>query len=141
MRIRYSLVTAAVASLIPIMAPTVASASTAAPARWHQIGTCTARGDFAICVASGNVNHPLQIQAYVIARPGQRVSGAWDMVCSKGSGAGSKSGNIGGRASAAHPLVKTLPMPYRRPDSCTVSADAQLQAGGNFIRVGLKART
>lgn len=138
MKLKLALVMATVAALS--VTPALASASTAAPARWHNIGSCTARGDFAICVTSGSINRPVQIQAYVIARPGQSVTGSWDVVCSKGFGAGSRSGNLSGRASALHPLVKTLRMPYLRPDSCDVAADAQL-SGGSFIRVGLKART
>ena len=30
------------------------------------------------------------------------------------------------------PFKRTVKMPYRRPDSCTVSADAQLGTGGKL---------
>lgn len=104
-----------------------------------RIGSCRARGDFAVCIASGNVNHPASIHVHVVARPGQRVSGSWTMVCSKGNGAGGKSGNFSGWASAKHPLRRDLRMPYLHPDSCTVSASAQLSKSGR-LHVWLTAR-
>jgi hypothetical protein len=37
-----------------------------------------------------------------------------------------------GWASDKHPLTRTVHMPYRRPDFCSVSADAQLSNGGHL---------
>lgn len=94
----------------------------------HDIGSCRASGDYAICVASGSINQPLSIEVHVSSAPDQQVTGAWDMVCSKGSGAGSKSGNFHGMTT----LNRKMRMPYKHPDSCDVSADAQLATGGNL---------
>jgi hypothetical protein len=132
------LVTAAAS--IAIMSPVVAAGGPASAAVTPSvfIGGCRAQGDFATCVAGGNVNHPHSIRVHVIARPGQRISGSWSMTCSKGLGAGSKSGSFSGWASLRHPLSHKLRMPYRRPDSCSVAADAQLKHGGR-IHVWLTA--
>ena len=108
-------------------------ASAAAPTIVRHLGSCRAQGDFATCVVTGSVNDPHSIHVYVSARPGQQVmSGNWDVVCAKGTGAGSKSGSFKGWASDRRPLVRTVHMPYRRPDSCTVSADAQLSHSGHL---------
>jgi len=80
-------------------------------------------------VAGGNARrHPLIIRVHVAAIPNQRVSGAWTAVCSKGLGAGSKSGQVGGRT----PVSRRIKLPYTHPDSCTVSADAQLARSGRL---------
>ena len=115
-----------------ILATTPAWASSAAHTR--QLGSCSARGDFAICDAGGSTNHPLSLVVHVTSGPDQHISGAWDVVCGKGNGAGGKSGSFSGRT----PFKRTLKMPYARPDSCTVSADAQLGTGGS-LRVWLIA--
>lgn len=126
------IVLAAAAAAVAVLGIAPASASPAAHTR--QLGSCRARGDFAICDASGSVNHPLSLVVHVSASPNQHISGAWDVVCGKGTGAGSKSGSFSGRT----PFKRTLKMPYRRPDSCTVSADAQLGRGG-WVHVWLIA--
>jgi hypothetical protein len=108
-----------------ILTTTPAWASSAAHSR--QIGSCRAQGDFAICDASGSVNHPLSLVVHVTSSPDQHISGAWDVVCAKGTGAGGKSGSFSGKT----PFKRTLKMPYARPDSCTVSAGAQLGTGGS----------
>ena len=105
------------------------AASVARATKTVRFAQCTARGDFATCVAGGNVNHPVAIFVHVHASPNQHISGAWDMVCSKGTGAGSKSGPISGTT----PRRKQLPMPYTHPDSCSVSADAQLSGSGSLL--------
>jgi hypothetical protein len=94
-----------------ILATTPAWASSAAHSR--QLGSCSARGDFAICDAGGSVNHPLSLVVHVTSAPDQHISGAWDVVCGKGNGAGGKSGSFSGRT----PFKRTLKMPYARPDS------------------------
>jgi len=109
----------------------------AAPASTTTIGTCSARGDYAICVAGGTAHYPRTrtLTVTVTSSPRQTVSVYWDTVCSQGFGAGSRSGSFKART----PVTRTIPHPYRRPDQCIVSADAQLQAGGNSIHVSLKA--
>ena len=117
------------ASSVALAAGSMAMAVPASAATVHQIGSCTARGDFATCVASGNArHHPLKIVLHVRATPTQSVSGSWSMVCTKGTGAGSKSGNYHGGT----PINRALPKPYRHPDSCTVAADGQLKRHGKI---------
>jgi hypothetical protein len=130
---------ATAASIAIAASPVLASPASAAPSTVRYLGGCRAQGDFATCVASGNVNHPSSIHVHVVARPGQHVSGSWSMTCSKGLGAGSKSGNIRGWASLKHNLYQNLRMPYRHPDSCSVAADAQLSHGGH-LHIWLTAR-
>jgi Ricin-type beta-trefoil lectin domain len=95
------------------------------------IGSCSAHGDYATCVASGTANKPLTITVTVRSSPDQSVYVAWDTVCTQGTGAGSSSGDF----TANTPVTRTLSHPYHQPDSCIVSADAQLQNGGNSITV------
>lgn len=94
----------------------------------------TASGEYAIANAAGNVSHPAAIYVQVKSRPHQKVSGAWSVVCAKGFGAGSKSGQLPGST----PLVRELKMSYHHPSSCTASANAQLSDGG-FVKVQLYA--
>jgi hypothetical protein len=105
----------------------------AAAASAGTIGSCSAQGDFATCVASGTAIKPLTITVTVTARPNQGVYVAWDTVCSQGTGAGTSSGSF----TATTPVTRTIPHPYHQPDSCTVAADAQLNNGGNSIHVSI----
>lgn len=130
------------------VAPTVSAATTTAAIRQtasaritgstvHRLGTCRARGDFATCEASGSINHPLSLHVHVKGNPRQGITGNWTMVCSEGSGAGSRSGNFRGTT----PLVRTMRMPESHPSSCTVSALGSLDGNGGWIRVWITART
>jgi hypothetical protein len=94
----------------------------------------TANGEYAIAVAAGNVDHPKAIYLRVKSRPHQKVQGSWTVICSRGYGAGSKSGDFEGQTT----LDRKLKMSYRNPSSCTASAAAQLSDGG-FIKVQLYA--
>jgi Ricin-type beta-trefoil lectin domain len=105
--------------------------ASAAVASAGTIGSCTAEGDYATCVASGTANKPLTITVSVTSSPDQTVYVAWDTVCTLGTGAGSSSGSF----TANTPVTRTISHPYHQPDSCIVSADAQLQNGGNKITV------
>ena len=118
---------------VPVAA-LLAAAPASAATKPHQVtfASCHAQGDFAICDAAGTTWHPLSVVLHVTSSPGQHVSGYWDVTCSKGYGAGSKSGSFSGTT----PLKRTLKLNYRRPDSCIVSADAQLGTGGS-VRVRL----
>jgi hypothetical protein len=100
------------------------------------VDRATARGDYAVATASGTVDNPRRLWVKVKARPNQRVDVYWLTVCSKGYGAGSKDGDFSGLT----PLRKRIGMPYRRPDSCTVSASAQLSGRGRKIIVIILAR-
>jgi hypothetical protein len=104
------------------------TASAAASGKAHRAGSCAASGDFAVCVASGTATGPAGIYVHVASNPGQRVNVSWDMVCSKGDGAGSSSG----RFSARTTVRRLVHHPYAHPASCTVAASAQLNAGGSL---------
>jgi hypothetical protein len=124
-----------VASLGAVAVPAASASVHIRPATVRHLGSCRSSGDFATCVTSGSVNHPSSIHVHVSATPAQNVSGAWSIVCTRGSGAGSKSGSFHGFTT----LTRNVPFPMRHPDKCTVSADAQLSRGGG-IRVWLTAR-
>jgi hypothetical protein len=109
------------------------AASTAAASASTIFGSCSAQGDFATCVASGTATRPITITVSVTSSPDQQVYVAWSDVCSQGTGAGSSSGSF----TAQTPVSRVVSHPYYQPDSCTVAADAQLQAGGNSIHVSL----
>ena len=110
-------------------------AVTAAAANASTVGTCTAQGDYATCVASGSVNDPITIDVTVTSSPDQPVYVAWSDTCSQGLGAGSASGSF----TASTPVTTPISHPYYQPDNCIVSADAQLQNGGNSITVTITA--
>jgi invasion protein IalB len=113
---------------IGLVVATGLPAAAATQDRVKTFGSCHAQGDYAICVASGSVNKPLQLWVHVWAKPKQKVNGAWSVICSKGTGVGSESGNINGTTT----LSKKLRMNYAHPNSCTASADAQLSGGGKL---------
>ena len=115
-----------------LAAGAIAASATAAYAN-TTFASCSAQGDFATCVAGGTAPHPITITVNVSASPDQQVSVAWDAVCAQGSGAGSSSGSFTAQA----PVSRVISHPYYHPDSCTVSADAQLQNGGNSVHVSL----
>jgi hypothetical protein len=122
-------ITAAFAALALALTPTAAMA-----ARVHTFAHKSASGDFAIALAGGTVKHPGRITVKVTASPRQRVSVTWNMVCGKGTSAGSKSGDFKARA----PVIRALRQPMRNPDNCTVSASAQLDKGGR-VTVALRS--
>jgi hypothetical protein len=113
---------------LALAASLVLAVDSPASARVIVIDKARARGDFATAVASGNVRKPKRLWVKVKSRPHQRATGSYSVVCTKGSGAGSRSGNFSGRT----PFRRRLRKPYRRPDSCTVAASAQLKRGGRL---------
>jgi hypothetical protein len=119
-----ALTTAATAGLLIGAGP--ASAATAAKA--HRVASCTAEGDYAICDAAGNATAPHDLYVHVTSRPDQSALVTWDVVCSKGDGAGSASGQFTART----PVRRIIRHPYARPDSCAVAAGAQLNKGGRL---------
>jgi hypothetical protein len=118
-------VAAAAAGTVALPAA-VASASTHYPA-----GHCSAQGGYATCVESGTAYHPRGIYAHVWASPAQRVDVFWNMVCSKGTGAGSSSGSF----TASTTVSRWIPHPYAHPDSCTIAVEGSLHRNGNKITV------
>lgn len=129
MRERYRVIAVAVLLILAAAVPAIAGQ----PGR--QFAKETARGEYAIANAAGNVNRPTAIYVRVVSRPRQKASGAWAVTCAKGFGAGSKNGRLRGKT----PFVRRLRMPYARPSSCVASANAQLSNGG-FVKVQLLAR-
>jgi hypothetical protein len=121
---------------IPVLALvlTATSAAAASDAKPRTFASCKAEGDYATCVAGASTNRPVTIRVNVSATSRQRLSVYWDVVCSKGLGAGGKQGHF----TATTPIDRVIPHPYARPDSCTVSADAQLTKSGT-LRVWLTA--
>jgi hypothetical protein len=103
--------------------------TTEAAADIRSIGRCRARGDFAICVASGSVDNPSRLWVKVRSTPNQSVDGSWTVVCSRGFGAGSRDGNFSG----VTPLKRRIRMPYTNPDDCTLSGSAQLSDSGRLV--------
>lgn len=121
-----SIITALTAaiSVLALAAPALAST----PRVYYAGPGCRAQGAFAICVAGGNAVRPSEIILHVSSSPDQQVSGAWDSVCSRGFGAGSRSGQFTGTT----PLRRVIRRAYVFPDSCTVSGDAQLSGSGKL---------
>jgi hypothetical protein len=106
-----------------------ASPAVAAPtAKANTFASCRAQGDFAICIASGNTLRPVTITVHVSVSPRQGVAVDWNLVCSKGTGAGGKSGKFHGRA----PMSRVIRHPYVHPDNCTVAAAGNLNNSGHI---------
>lgn len=94
------------------------------------------RGDYAVATASGTVDEPRRLWVKVKARPNQRVDVYWITTCARGTGAGSRDGDFSGIT----PVKRRIGMSYRRPDSCSVAATAQLSGRGRKIVVIILAR-
>jgi hypothetical protein len=92
------------------------------------VGSARASGDFATAIASATVNRPTRLSLRIIAKPRQRVDGNWTLVCSKGMGAGSKSGTVAGRST----LTRPMRFPMARPDSCTAAGSGSLSGSGRL---------
>lgn len=90
-----------------------------------------ARGEFQYAQAAGAVDDPKRIWVKVKSRPRQEADGVWNMHCEKGYGSGATDGHHSGST----PYRRRLRMPYRRPDSCNVVANAQLSDSGLIIVV------
>lgn len=123
-----------IAAALTIVALTAAGTVGATQTALRVIGRKSASGDFAIALASGRANKPTALYLRALARPNQGVDANWTLVCSKGLGAGSKSG----RFSARTPVTRRLRMPMARPNSCIVSGGAQLRRSGRVTVLLLK---
>jgi hypothetical protein len=122
---------ASIAATIFVTAGVIGAASAAGASTG--IGSCSAQGDYATCAAGGTATKPVTLTVSVTSSPDQDVYVAWTDVCSQGTGSGSKSGSF----TAETPVTRTVSHPYSQPDSCILSAAAQLQADGNSINVSL----
>jgi hypothetical protein len=104
---------------------------------WSTIASESASGEYAVAVAAGNADSPSQLKVRIKSRPPhQKVSVAWDVVCSRGFGAGTKSGQFSGYTNLTH----VLKMSYAHPSSCTASVSAQLTGGGGLLKVKILAQ-
>ncbi|MGH3186085.1 MAG: RICIN domain-containing protein [Streptosporangiaceae bacterium] len=128
MRLGYPATLMLAASLLT--AGTIAATATGASAN-TTFASCSGQGSYAICDATGTANSPVTITVTVTSSPDQAVYVAWDAVCSEGDSAGSSSGSF----TAQTPVSRTITHPYHQPDSCIVSADAQLQDAGNSVHL------
>ena len=117
---------AAAAAMTGLLTAGAIAASTVAASASTTFASCSAQGDYAVCDASGTATNPIAIIVSAASSPDQDVYVTWDAVCSQGTGAGSSSGSF----TAETPVSRTISHPYYQPDSCTVAAGAQLQAGG-----------
>jgi hypothetical protein len=117
-----------------LLATSAAGATTAATA--YRAGSCTAQGEYADCVADGNATDPVKIYVHVTSDPDQQVSAYWDMVCTKGDGAGSSSGQF----TANTPTRHLIHHPYKHPDSCSIGVSAGLNNGGGHLKVWISYR-
>jgi hypothetical protein len=122
----------AIAAAIPVASVivTVTGATAAQASTWHGAGSCTAQGQYATCVASGNASRPKGIAIYVDTGVHQWVKVYWTVVCTKGTGAGSRSGHF----SVHTPATTYISHPYRYPDGCSVASDAQISKG-NYLHI------
>jgi hypothetical protein len=108
------------------------------------IGSASAAGDYATTIATGTATRPRTIEIVIYTSSTQRgIDVAWNIVCTRGLGAGSKSGQFTTGTYGKAPPSPTggrgwwtikgpLKMPMAHPDSCIVSADAQLSGSGSI---------
>jgi hypothetical protein len=94
-----------------------------------RVGVESARGDYAVATASGTAHKPRAIYVWVRTRPAQRFDAHWSVTCSRGFGAGSKSGSFSGFGRRA----KRIRLPMRRADTCYVAATGQLEESGRIV--------
>jgi hypothetical protein len=90
------------------------------------VGKSSSWGDYPITFAGAFVKRPAALYVRVLASPSQNVDGNWTLVCSKGYGAGSKTGRFSGRS----PILRQMRFPMAHPDYCTVAASGSLSKGG-----------
>ena len=124
---KFIMIAAAAAALT--LSTLFAGAASAQASTTYRAGACTARGQFATCVAGGNATRPSTMYVHVHANAGQWVTVYWSDVCSKGTGAGSRSGHFRLWLKANRTMRHAIPHPYTRPSSCSVAADTQIHKG------------
>ena len=109
-------------------------ATSVAVANAGTVGSCSAKGDAAICTASGTATKPLTITVTVTASPNQEVDLAWSTICSLGGSSANSSGEV---SEATTPVTRTISHPFHQPDSCAVGATAELLNGSGSIHVSI----
>ena len=88
----------------------------------------SAAGDYAIAQASGSRDNPGTVRVRVVSSPSQSVEVSWELVCTRGTAVGSKSGQF----KATTPINRALKKPMSKVDNCTGSANAQLSGSGRL---------
>lgn len=124
-------------SLLPIAAAaamTLGAWTSAPAATTYRDGACTALGQYATCVAGGNATRPFVLDVHVQVGRSQWIRVYYDAVCGKGFGAGSKSGSFRIWVARGRTAAHNVPHPYKYPDTCSVSDDAQISTG-NYLHI------
>ena len=117
---------AAAVAMTGLLTTGAITASTAAASASTAFGSCSAQGDYAICDASGTATRPVTITVSVTSSPDQSVFVSLGRPrAPRAPGRGAHQGSF----TAQTPVSRAISHPYYQPDSCIVSADAQLQAG------------
>ena len=98
------------------------------------VGSCSAKGESAVCEASGTATKPLTITVTVTASPNREVTVEWATDCSLGDSAASSSGEI---KEVTTPVTRTISHPFRQPDFCGLAASAELLNGSGSIHVSI----
>jgi hypothetical protein len=119
--------------LIPVGLTLAIALATAAPAQAaiRVLDRARDRGGAPVASAAGEVTEPNRLWVKVKARPSQRVHVDWTVTCSRGNGTGSRDGRFNART----PVRRLVRRPYRRPDSCSFVATAQLGDSGRLILI------
>lgn len=100
-------------------------------------GQQSASGEAAIAQVLGTIKNPQIIRIKVKTDPPLQASVTYTLICATGGSAGSDSGQF----TAASPVDRKIAIPNGKPDSCDVSANAQLEAGGRGkITIKLRGR-
>lgn len=105
------------------------------PKKAMTFGQQGASGEAAIAQTTGTLRSPEIIRVRVKTEPPLNASVSYTLVCATGASAGSDSGQF----TAASPIDRKIAIPNGKPDSCDVSANAQLEAGGSG-KVTIKLR-
>jgi hypothetical protein len=103
--------------------------------RPRTIASCTASDGHPRCYAAGGANHPSSLWLHVSAKPRQKVSGWWEVQCTKGFPRDKK-----GRIRGTSTVTRRLPMSYAHPTYCVVYASAQLSKAGTSLHLWVTVR-
>jgi hypothetical protein len=101
------------------------------------IGHASARGQYAVAIASGTIERPADgyVLASVETSPSQAADMDWSVACVRGTAASSLNGSAtdGGPGTVAGDLiVRKVRMSMRNAESCSISFSAQLHGTGSL---------
>lgn len=112
----------------------VALPAPAAAAKVKTIGTGTASGGNANVTVDGEIKRPSSIWIAVTATPAVPIDGFVSLSCSRRNGSSS---NSLGFDAMVPPFELTAPLPVRKPESCSVYANAYVDDFESAATVGL----